>query len=251
MPISSNLPVEGSALSSAVTGLPTGANVLVVIDYEPALAGEMEAIGGPVLDQMVSRSQANLSFLSTTPNGPALAERLLASAGINTLDGFGYQAGVQYHNLGFLPGGSAGVLGFVEGPGNVIPAAQVASFSEYAAILVMTDHAESGRVWVEQLQNRKQIDPLLAGQPLLVAASAQAGPLLQPYVDSRQVAGMLSGLADAARYEAFSASGPGTARSYWDAFGAGLALSVVLMIAGSLWSLLAAMRARRLEAKQG
>lgn len=243
IPVSTSLPAEASALSSVVTGIPAGSNVLVVIDYEPSLAGEMEAIGVPVLNQLVSRSQPNLAILSTTPNGPALAERLLASAGIGT--------SVQYQNLGFLPGGSAGVLGFMEGPQNVIPAARATSFSGYAAVVVMTDHAESGRVWVEQLQNRKQVDPLLASQPLLLVASAQAGPLLQPYVDSHQVAGMLSGLADAARYEAASPNSPGLARSYWDAFGAGLALSIVLMVVGSLWSLWTALRARRLEANQG
>ena len=71
-------------------------------------------------------------------------------------------------------------------PQPCLPAANVGSFSEYAAVIVMSDHAESGRVWVEQLQNRKQLDPALANQPLLVIASAQAGPLLQPYVSSRQ-----------------------------------------------------------------
>ncbi len=243
IPVSTSLPAEASALSSAVTGIPADSNVLVVIDYEPSLAGEMEAIGIPVLNQLVSRGQPNLAILSTTPNGPALAERLLASAGIST--------SAQYQNLGFLPGGSAGVLGFMEGPQNVIPAAQAASFSGYAAVLVMTDHAESARVWVEQLHNRKQVDPLLASQPLLMVASAQAGPLLQPYVDSRQVTGMLSGLAEAARYEAANSNSPGLARSYWDAFGAGLALSIVLMFVGSLWSLWTALRARRLEANQG
>jgi hypothetical protein len=243
LPVSTSLPAEASAMSSAVMGIPAGSQVLLVIDYEPSLAGEMEAIGSPVLKQLASLSQPNLAILATTPNGSALAERLLASAGIDT--------SVQYQNLGFLPGGSAGVLGFLEGPQNVIPAAQSSSFAGYAAVLVMTDHAESGRVWVEQLQNRKQADPLLAGQPLLVVASAQAGPLLQPYVDSRQVAGMLSGLADAARYEAAGPGGPGLARSYWDAFGAGLALSIVLIVVGSLWSLWTALRARRLEANQG
>jgi hypothetical protein len=250
MPVASGLPLEGSAVSDVVRSLPANANVLVVIDYEPALAGEMEAVGSPLLEQMVSSSRPNLSFISTSPNGAALVERLLASARINTPEGFGYQAGTQYRNLGFLPGASAGVLGFMERPGETVVNAGVAGFYEYAAVVVMTDHAESGRIWVEQLQSRKQIDPLLASQPLLMAASAQAGPLLQPYVDSAQVTGMISGLADAARYEA-SNSRPATARSYWDAFGIGLALSVALIVAGSLWSLITGVRARRAEAEQG
>jgi hypothetical protein len=106
------------------------------------------------------------------------------------------------------------------------PGSGVGSFSEYSALVVLTDHAQSGRVWVEQLQNRKTVDPVLTNQPLLMVASAQAGPLLQPYVDSRQITGMISGLVDAARYERLNNNRPGIARSYWDTFGIGLMMSV-------------------------
>ena len=42
---------------------------------------------------------------------------------------------------------------------------------------------------------------MLTNQPLLVISSAQAGPLLQPYVSSHQISGLVNGLADAAKYE--------------------------------------------------
>ena len=242
MPVSTLLPSEASSLSDAVIGIPAGSKVLVVVDYEPSLAGEMEAISGPVLDQLVLRSQPDLSFVSTSPSGAALTERLLTNIGIT-------QTGLQYRNLGYLPGGSAGVLGFVEAPGQIIPAADVQSFSEYAALVVLTDHAESGRVWVEQFENRKQLDPALSNQPLLMVASAQAGPLLQPYVASQQVRGLISGLSNAARYEFMNNGRPGTARSYWDTFGTGLILAVVLIVIGSLWSLFTGLRARRANAE--
>jgi hypothetical protein len=104
---------------------------------------------------------------------------------------------------------------------------------------------------VEQLDARKQVDPSLSNQPLLVAASAQAGPLLQPYVSSRQITGMVSGLSDAARYELVNNSRPGIARRYWDSFGVGLFMVVVIIALGSLWSLVAGIRARRAEAEYG
>jgi hypothetical protein len=247
MPVSADpatLPEELRSVSNAVIGIPANAKALVVIDYEPSLAGEMEAIGGPLLDQIALLSQPNLSFVSTTPNGPALAERLVIHTRIN-------QAGVQYRNLGYLPGGSAGVLGFMAAPGQILPLADVTSFSQYAVLVVLTDHAESGRVWVEQLQNQRQADPALTNQPLLMVASAQAGPLLQPYVSSGQITGMISGLSDAARYEFLNNNRPGIARSYWDTFGIGLMMSVALIIIGSLWSLFTGMRARRASAEQG
>jgi hypothetical protein len=244
MPIHTGLPEEAGGLSSAVIGIPANAKALVVIDYEPALAGEMEAISGPLLDQITLLSQPNLSFISTSPSGAMLVERLIANTQIN-------QSGIQYQNLGYLPGGPAGVLGFMEAPGEIVPRVDVTSFSQYAALVVLTDHAESGRVWVEQLQNRRAADPSLNNQPLLMVASAQAGPLLQPYVSSGQITGMISGLSDAARYELVNNGRPGIVRSYWDTFGIGLMMSVAVIILGSLWSVFTGMRARRANAEQG
>lgn len=241
IPVSASLPVEVGSLSNAVMNIPAGAKVLVVVDYEPSLVGEMEAISGPLLDQIVLLAHPNLSFISTSPNGTALVERLMSSTNIN-------QAGSQYLNLGYLPGGATGVLGFMQSPGRVNPLADVQSFSDYSALIVLSDHAESGRVWVEQLQNQKQIDAALANKPLLMVASAQAGPLLQPYVLSGQITGMISGISDAARYEFVNNGRPGIARTYWDTFGIGLMISIALIIVGSLWSLFTGIRARRADA---
>jgi hypothetical protein len=244
MPVSANLPEEATDLANAVLAIPANSNVLVVIDYEPSLAGELESIGGPVLDQIVLLGQPRLSFISTSPNGAALAERLVSSTDLR-------QSGIEVLNLGYLPGGPAGVLGFMEAPSAIVPSAGVSSFSEYAALVVLTDQAESGRVWIEQLQSQKQLDISLANKPLLMIASAQAGPLLQPYVSSGQVTGMISGLSAGARYATVNNNRLGIARSYWDTFGIGLMLAVALIIVGSLWSLYTGMRARRANAEPG
>lgn len=250
MPLpSASLPPEMQAASDALESIPENGRVLIVVDYEPSLSGEMEAVGGPLLTHMVSLRHPTLSFLSTSPNGPGLVERLMTNTNVSKPEGLGYQAGLQYFNLGYLPGGSAGVLGFIESPARIIPASEAASLSEYDALIVMTDHAESGRIWVEQLQNRKQTDPGLAGQPLLMVASAQAGPLLEPYVSSGQINGLISGLSNAARYDSARGVLPGVARSYWDTFGIGLAMAIALIVIGSLWSVFAGIRARRAEAQ--
>ena len=243
MPISTALPAEVGAVSNAVGMIPEGAPVLVVLDYEPARASEMEAISSPLLNSITSLRDPDLSFLSTTLNGSALAERLMINAKITT-------DSKQYLNLGYLPGGSAGVLAFLESPQTAIPSANVQSFSQYGAVIVLTDHAESGRMWVEQLDARKQSDPALASQPLLIVASAQTGPLFQPYVASHQVTGIINGLSDAARYELANNTPPGIARTYWDAFGIGLLLAIILITFGSLWSIFTGMRASRSGVEQ-
>jgi len=96
----------------------------------------------------------------------------------------------------------------------------------------------------------KQMDPTLATRPLLTVSSAQAGPMLQPYVSSGQIDGLISGMADAARYESINSSRPGIARSYWDAFGIGIMLAAALIVLGSLWSLFTGMRIHRADGTQ-
>jgi hypothetical protein len=261
MPISSALPVEVTNISNAILALPAGANVLVVMDYEPSLAGEMEAASGPLLDQLVVLRKPVFTFVASSPNGAGLVDRLLANTKISkpaSEGGQDYQAGTHYFNAGYLPAGMAGVRGFTEAPQTVLPDVRVNRFSEFAAVILITDRAEAGQVWIEQLTLAKQTkqvglqsDPALVGQQVFVVASGQAGPMLRPYVSSQQVTGMVSGLPDAARYEYVNNTRPGIVRSYWDAFGAGLLLAIISIVLGSLWSLFARIRARRVEAEPG
>lgn len=259
MPVSTALPEEAIAASGAIARLPQNPLVLVVIDYEPALAAEMEAVSGPLLDQLVLTTRARLVFLSTSPNGTALVRRLLLNTGISVPapNGLDYKADQNYINLGYLPGGFAGVREFVESPTSALPQAgtnnfSVTNFTDYAAVIVLTDHAESGRVWVEQIYARNQADPTyFSFQPLLFASSAQVGPMLQPYFSSQQITGMVSGLSDAARYEFVNNSRLRVARRYWDTFGVGLLLAAVSIVIGSLWNLLSGIRTRGLRGEAG
>lgn len=251
MPVSPLLPSDARHVTNVVMNISDNAPVLVILDYEPALAGEMEAVSGPLLDQLVVLRHPHMSFLTTSPNGTALVERLLVNTNINQPDGQGYIAGQNYINMGYLPGGESGVLAFIEAPQTAIPSSPVLGFSEYAAIILLTDHADSARVWVEQLHILKQADSTLASQSLLAVSSAQAGPMLQPYAASGQISGLISGLSDAVRYELVNNSRPGIARSYWDAFGVGLMLAIALIVLGGLWSLFAGIRSRRAEVGEG
>jgi hypothetical protein len=248
MPISPVLPPEARDMTNIVMGIADNAPVLVIMDYQPGLAGEMEAVSSPLLDQLVQLHHPYLTFVATSPGGNVLVERLLANTDISQPSGAGYVSGQNYTNLGYLPGGEAGVLAFLQSPQAAIPSSPVLSFSEYAAVLLLTDHADSARTWVEQVSIMKQADPALASQPLLAAASAQTGPMLQPYFSSGQITGMISGLPTAAGYEALNDSRPGMVRTYWDAFGVGMMMAVFLIVLGSLWSVYTGIRASRLKA---
>ena len=251
-------PGQVSQLSNLILTIPEGSPVLLVVDYEPAVVGELTAAAGPVLDQLALTRHSTFTFLSMSPSGSALAEYLMSNTNINrpiSEGGIGYQSGIEYFNAGFLPGGSAGVFGFIDDPVEIMPGVMalvgVDTFSNFEAIVLMTDNADSGREWVEQLEFAKQTHPEMAPKPLILVSSAQSGPLFEPYVSSGQVAVMVNGLSDAAKYEYVNQSRPGNARKYWDSFGVGLMIAVLSIMLGSIWNVLIGIRERRAEAELG
>jgi len=239
-------PEIGSALQM-IQAVPPAAPVLVIYDVDPSLSGELEAVAAPLLDQMILLRQPRLTFLSSSPTGAALAEHLISQ----TLSGHNYQRGFNYQNLGFLPGGLAGVLAFAGDPPAALPLAPdltlpwgtppllgVTRLSDFAAILIVTDSAETARVWIEQTGTYR------GASPLMVIASAQAGPLIMPYYASGQVGGLVSGLNGGALVEQANSGRPGLVRRYWDAYSLGLLLAAGLITVGGLWNLMLGLGAR-------
>ncbi|MBN2145741.1 MAG: hypothetical protein JW726_00075 [Anaerolineales bacterium] len=225
-------------LHNQIAALPIGSPVLVAFDYEPAFAGEMEAAASAVLVHLTER-RANLLLVSTSPTGPVLAQGLLAK--LNQQPEGTKEPYRNYANLGYLPGGVIGLLGLAANPAQVLPytleglyvwdqsALQgINTAADFSLLLVLTDNPETARSWIEQ------VGPTLQEKatPLLLATSAQAGPMVYPYYAARQVQGLLSGLAGGTAYETVHAAG-GPASGMWDAFGASILVSsLVILLAG-------------------
>jgi hypothetical protein len=244
-------PLETSAVLNYIqNALPMDAPVLLIFDYEAALAGELEPAAAPLVDHMLTLKHPRLSFVSSLPTGPGLAERFMS----NIQGSHNYERDQQFVNLGYLPGGAAGVLAFSENPINTkpltstgrnaweTPALQgVDNLSDFAAIILLTNDIETARTWIEQTE-------MTRGEArLLVVSSAQSGPMIQPYYQSGQVDGMITGLDGSAPIEQVNSGRPGTVRRYWDAYGFGLLTAVVLITLGSLWNLFSGWQARRKE----
>ena len=159
VPPFSGYPSEMGPTISLIDGLPVNAPVLLVFDYEAAFTGEMEAAGGPLIDYLLITKGPRLAMVSTLPAGPALAERFMGSIP----SAQSYQAGQQYIQLGYISGGTSGVLSFIQNPlaakpvlfngqnaWDLPPLAGVQSLSDFSLLIVLTDSADMGRVWVEQ-----------------------------------------------------------------------------------------------------
>jgi len=236
-----------AAVNQLINGLPDQAQVLLAFDYEPALTGEMEPAASAVVDHLMLRG-AYLSLVSTSPLGPIVAERFLST----TQAEHGYASDSQYVNLGFIPGGPAGLLAFAESPGRVLPYTLegnpawgrggqpalpplqgVTHLSDFDLVMVITDSPEAARTWVEQAQ--PFLEDESAQTPLVMVTSAQAEPLVRPYYQptSGQVQGLLSGLRDGGAYGRLTGS-EGLTRKYWDAFGLGLWVAAAVITVGGL-----------------
>jgi len=250
-------PTETSLFKDAVENLPEASPVLVVFDYQPGYAGEMESAASPVIDHLMTRN-ALLSFISSSPTGVLMGERMMAvqnqrrvETGQNV-----YELNVQYVDLGYLPGGAAGIQVFATRPRDTLgrdvvfgdlwtlPALQgvtvdgVTKLSNFAAVIVLTDNPDTGRMWVEQA------GPALGGKPLMMVISAQAEPMIRPYYDSGQLYGMVTGLEGGAIYEQLTLR-PEQARQYWDSYGLGMIASEFLIVIGGAWALVTGLRERR------
>jgi hypothetical protein len=254
-----NLPqftTETSSTSQLVGELPPGAPVLLAIDYQPGLSGEMDAATGAIVDHIMIKG-AFLTLVSSLPTGPVQAEHLLAK--VNQAGNHQYSAPVQYINLGFVPGGPAGLLGFAEDPRKVIPSAlsgeptwekeplsRITSLADFAMVVVATEDPDTARAWIEQVQ------PTLNTTPMILVVSAQAEPLVRPYYQAtpRQIQGMVSGLVSGVAYENMLGRSGNTV-AYWAPFSMGMLVAVLLILVGGGINVMAFLLARGKESAGG
>jgi hypothetical protein len=167
--------------------------------------------------------------------------------------GHQYQGPDQYTNLGYIPGGPAGLAGFTEAPRQVIPYSlgwengpltEIQSLADFNLVMVVTESPDTARAWVEQVQ------PSLEGTPLVMVISAQAEPMVRPYYQGtpQQVQGIVTGLAGGAAYEG-GLPRTSLARSYWDAYSFVVWLAVLLILVGGGINITASLITDRKHAK--
>jgi flagellar biosynthesis protein FliR len=68
--------------------------------------------------------------------------------------------------------------------------------------------------------------------------------MIQPYYDSQQISGLVSGLYGGAVLEKNNGDISGIAQTYWDAYSIGMLLAATLITIGALWNFFLGMRNR-------
>ncbi len=244
-----------------VLSLSSGSRVLLALDYEPGYAAEINNALQPVLGHLQNQG-VFVTALSTSVTGALLAEQ--AQANLEASSGL---TGPKITNLGYLPGGPAGLAAFALNPAGILPVDiqadqgwaeagmnPAAGLDNFNLVLVATDNAKTVNMWAEQL------GPLLAQKriALLMISSAQAEAVVQPYyaTNPRLVSGYLGSLGDAQYFAAATGETlpqPGglPTGSLQNSYAAAVLATVLLVIFGNLFNLGLSLFSTQKQAKPG
>ena len=226
--------------TQSIQALPANAPVLLAFDYEAGFSGELNIAITNAVSQLMKKN-AYLTIASTNPSGPALAESVVKSTG-SALSG-SHQTYSNYANLGYIPGGTMGLLGLASSPRSILPYTlddrnvwakapldKVSAISDFSAVIVITNDPDTARMWIEQVGTQLQ----KSSTPLLFITSAQAEPLIRPYYQATpsMVQGMIAGLTGGVAYA--RTVGNYQPMGVWDAYSAGITISILIILIGSI-----------------
>ena len=251
VPETGSIPAEVMDLRRTLDELQNGSPVLVAFDYQPASVPELEAASLPVIDQLIVKGSV-IRTISNNHSGPLLAKHLIER--VLEMPDRQQLPQPDFANLGYIPGGAAGLQAFVRDPASImrynlestdsesLDAWQApgldpnAGLANFGLVLVLTDQADNARTWVEQAGQSLQENDI----PLIMVVSAQADPMVRPYYASnpRQIAGFASGVMGGVFLENLRGRA-GPARLYLDAYSLTLMVAIFLLVIGSLVNLVA------------
>ncbi len=168
--------VPAPAVSKAVDEwkrLPANARVLVVFDYDATQAGELDRIAHLIMSSLAI-SNTQIEVASLNPQGLTLAQGVWQKVS--------HKGSSRFAVLDLAPAQASGVQDILARAGKV------------DLVIELAASPDTVRWWAEQMAVNRLKTPLIAG------ISAGAEPLTMPYVQSGQVAGLISGWAGAIQY---------------------------------------------------
>lgn len=223
-----------------IDALDSGAVVMISFDHEAASLPEIGPIGAAIAQHCFRRGVAVVG-LALFSEGNAIGYDLLSRRAADA----GRVYGQDWIYLGFRPQYTAAILGMGESIAavfnsdyNGVPLAdlplanRVRNYSDIALVVSIAD-GSMPTYWVEYAANRY-------GETIVAALSAVMVTSFTPYLESGQLAGILTGLKGAAEYEQLLAAPAAGTRGM-----AAQSAAHVLIAALVLWGNVDAWRRRR------
>lgn len=218
-----------------IESIPPGSVVLVSGDYDPGSAAELQPMMLALLEHLFRRN-VKIVNMQLWPGGPPLHNRALEAVAAK----YHKQYGTDYVNLGFKEGqiitmvalGSSGFhtvfpVDYYGKPTSSLPLMEkVRDYSSFHTIVSISAGFPGTKEWVQQVQSRFK-KPFGSGTTAIQAAE------MFPYLESKQMFGMLGGMAGAAEYESLIKV-KGAATSGMDAMSVAHFFVILAIILGNI-----------------
>jgi hypothetical protein len=238
-PLNSFLPgLVGQPISveaeSAISVLDAAAGrpALVAFEYTPAMGGELDPIAKNFL-QNIADNGGTAVTISQVAAGVPVAQKIVEEV-----------EGLNNHAIGYLPGEAIGIRGLgsclatnssCETIGLKIDQETQALLKDTGVIIVLSGERDGMVSWIEQVGTQTSV-PMIAG--LTQALSPVAGP----YLASRQLAGAVVGLPEAAAIENLSTEGDGFTTKALNSLTVAQWLAIIVLAIGAFYYGLAGFR---------
>jgi len=232
MPISISSWTE--AFYSEIEKLQPGDVVVLSIDYTPSGGPDVHPQAVALFDHLM-RKQARVIGVSFLDTGPPLLQEILDPY----MEGQGKQYGVDFVNLGYIPGLESAISAFAADMQRAAPVDFFGKRTETLPlmqevrdmndVMVVADFATGIPGPAEFIRQVGQNYPVT----MLCGVVTVMGPQSEPFYQSGQLKGLLSGLRSAAEYEVRSGA-PGRAAAGMDAQSLGHIVIILAMAIGNL-----------------
>ena len=199
LPIRVSTPVQRAY--DAMEKLPEGSKVLFSIDYDPSSQPELQPMLLASLRHAFSRN-LQVIMMCHWPLGLPLGQDAL----FQVAKEYNKEYGIDFVNIGYRPGFSAVILGigreirdffasdYAGTSIDSLPMMQTVHNYGNIALLVGIEAGFTGDLWI-------RLAGAQFGQKIVLGATAVCAPDLYPYLQSKQLEGLVGGLKGAAEYE--------------------------------------------------
>ncbi len=239
-----NLPADAIRFHTLSTGylnrneLP--ANILIIFETDASSYSELNLISGDFFESLFTNNHW-VTSISTNPNGVLVSEKIMSNVHLRVPS---YNFKERITNLGYLPGYGSGIQAFLSNPKETSPGidlniniwenrplSEIDTINDFDMIVLLTDNSENAKLWIEQIH-------LLVKDPnLLLIATTKASPLIQPYLRTNQVDGMLSGMIGGLAFNLLSQTETNNIGRYWAIVQLTAMVFVFFILAGGVISI--------------
>ena len=218
----------------------TPGNVLVVFETDASSFPEMSLITSGFFENLFMNNHW-ITVISTNPTGVLVTDEIINNSRLKVPS---YNFSERIINLGYLPGNAIGIQSFLTNPETTLPESlsnpniwnepplsDMNSILDFDLIVLVSDNSDNAKLWIEQ------VDFLIPDVGFLLISTTQASPLLQPYLRSNQIDGMISGISGALAFNLLSNSESNVLDRYWAIIQIVVITFIVFLLTGGVISI--------------